>query len=291
MGSPLTEPGRGKFSETQVQVTLTHDIEMTKTEISQGQWSAMCFANPSGTITTAGALGGSFTDGVGNDYPVGAMTYWDALSFANALSMAKGYPACYKLSGCTGIPGGGASNGLLCRSISLTSATTYECSGYRLPTDAEFEYADRAGTTTATYAGDVLDRPDGGAVCYPDPHIDGIGWGCELPIAHSTQPVAKKKPNAFGLYDLIGNAFEWVDGDYNGLGYGPGPLVDPFGDVKISLTSLGFDDPTGIWRGGQIAGLNALCRSAARLSAFRVASSAQYSTGPAVGFRIVRTVK
>lgn len=290
MGSPVTEPGRGKFSETQVQVTLTHDIEMSRTETTQAQWTALCFDNPSGTVTTLGVNGGDFSDGIGAEYPVGGISYWDALSYANALSAIKGYPPCYIISDCEGRVGGGP-RALNCRHVELTAPSTYDCSGYRLPTDAEYEYADRAGTTTATYAGDVLDRPDAGTTCYPDPDIDTIGWCCGQAIPH-TQPVAQKKPNGWGLFDMIGNAWEWVDGDFNGLGYGPGPLTNPFGSVSVHVTNLGFDDPNGIWRGGQISMFNMACRSAARQGEPRVATPNQpYVAGPAEGFRLVRTVK
>lgn len=220
MGSPTTEPQRGLYSETQVQVTLTHDFEMTNTEITQAQWTSMCFDNPSGL-----APSGGYNDSIGPTFPVGNVTYWDALSFANALSAIDGLAPCYALSGCTG----SVAHGLSCLRND-TATNFYECKGYRLPTDAEFEYANRAGTTTATYEGDVLNLPDAGVLCYPDPSIDPIGWCCGADV-FTSQAVATKVPNAWGLYDLIGNSMEWVDGSFDGAGYGPNPLTDPFGTV------------------------------------------------------------
>ncbi len=246
---------------------------MTATEITQAQWDALCFDDPSGHAPTG------VDDGIGANYPVGNITYWEALSYANALSQLNAFPPCYVLSGCTGSVG----HGLACMRND-TATTFYDCPGFRLPSDAEYEYADRAGTTTATYAGDVLDQPEAGIGCYPDPAIDTIGWCCESGATIlTTQPVGKKTPNAWGLYDMIGNAIEWVDGTFDGLGYGPGPLTDPFGTVGATRDDAGLD-LGGIWRGGRFSLYNGLCRSAARFQAPRSGIS-----GAGVGFRLVRT--
>ena len=176
-----------------------------------------------------------------------------------------------------------------CLGVSPTAATFYECKGYRLPTDPEYEYADRAGTTTATYAGDVLDLPDGGSVTYPDPAIDAIGW-CGGTNTRTTHVGAGKKADAFGLYDMIGNVEEWVDGNFLGGGYGTTPLTDPVGTLGQfrNLDGGPTQDTTGgITRGGSFWDFNSLCRSASRLQAFR--SLSEVTIG--YGFRLVRTVK
>ena len=69
---------------------------------------------------------------------------------------------------------------------------------YRLPTEAEWEYAARAGTTTDTYAGDIT-QPTG-----DDPVVNRIGWYREN-SGGSTHPVGEKEPNTFGLHDMLGN--------------------------------------------------------------------------------------
>lgn len=171
---------------------------------------------------------------------------------------------------------------LVCTGVTPSVSTFYECKGYRLPTDAEYEYATRAGTTTATYAGSVMPRPDGGASTYPDPAIDAIGW-CDATNNQATRPVAQKTPNSLGLYDMIGNAYEWVDGNFQGGGYGPGPLTDPFGTLGEISSDAGKPVVAGIARGGGYNALNTLCRSAARLQITRTL------TGPGGGFRLVRT--
>src|SRR3989339_1676068 len=97
----------------------------------------------------------------------------------------------------------------------------YNCPGYRLPTEAEWEYAYRAGTTTAFYDGEI----DAAKCKDLDLNADKIGWFNKN--AKSTiHPVAYKEPNAGGVYDMPGNVQEWVQDTY-----------------ETDLTSKGGNDP------------------------------------------------
>ena len=136
---------------------------------------------------------------------------------------------------------------------------------YRLPTEAEWEYAARAGTTTDTYAGDIT-KPTG-----KDPVLNRIGWYDENSGAR-TRPVGRKAPNAWGLHDMLGNVFEWV-GDWYG-DYPGGTVTDPVGPRTGSYR---------VYRGGSWHSHARGCRSASR-----------YGNSPGIryinlGFRLLRT--
>ncbi len=118
---------------------------------------------------------------------------------------------------------------------------------YRLPTEAEWEYACRAGSGLAFANGDITQ-----ITCGHDPNLDKIGWYCGN-TEEKIQSVAKKVPNAWGLYDMHGNAWEWCLDWYEQ--YNASHIVNPKGPASGSSR---------IFRGGGW-GLNArACRSAFR---------------------------
>ena len=92
---------------------------------------------------------------------------------------------------------------------------------YSLPTEAQWEYAARAGSTTAFYNGGIT-----GAGCDYDQNLNAIGWYC-YNSGSETHPVAGKAPNAWGLYDMSGNVWEWC-ADWWGS-YSPSAVTDPTG--------------------------------------------------------------
>ena len=233
LGSPETEPCRGLNTEQQAQVTLTRPFLIQQHEVTQAEWEAAGFPNPSRSV--------------GPDKPVGLIDWFEAMAYANDLSDKAGLPRCYDLSSCTGTIGSGcpgrpddfccSPNEILdvfaCTGEMHTYANWYECPGYRLPTGPEWEYAARAGTTTATYNGDVTTDSSS---CQVDDAVEPIAWYCAN-SGNTVRDVCGKAPNAWGLYDLIGNAFELNDWCYNGhsLAFNEGsdgPFTDPLGETS-----------------------------------------------------------
>ncbi len=207
MGSPADELGRDSDEETQHQVALTESFYMQTTEVTQVQWEAVI-------TSSRGSNPSSFS---GEGHPVIGVNWYDAASFANWLSFDEGLIPCYGYDTCSSRPG----ENLSCTNVTLVPG----CNGYRLPTEAQWEYAARAGTNTATYNGNLTST-----TCDPlDSNLNKIAWFC----ATESTPhfVAWKKPNNCGLYDMLGNVEEWCQDWWDGSDYSPEPQTNPTGDA------------------------------------------------------------
>lgn len=207
MGSPSNEEGR-EADEDLHEVTLTHDFFIRATEVTQADFQEIMGYNPSHFSGCA-------------ECPVESVSWHQAAAYCNALSAVEGLDECYDCIG--------DEHETLCLESSEHS-DPYECLGYRLPTDAEWEYAARAGTSTATPLGDLGDDTTG---CDSHPALDAIAQHCGVTGGDETQPVAGLNPNGWGLYDMLGNVYEWCHDRYVPQ-LGTEPVVDPFGSLDAT---------------------------------------------------------
>lgn len=207
MGSPRDEPER-RPGETQVEVTLSHGFWMGRYEVTQGEW-----------VRVMGALPGEVTEraGIGDDFPLYNVNYAEAQAF------------CAKLT-----------------ELARAAGELPEGWAFRLPTEAQWEYACRAGTTTPTYAGAYLTSEQ--ANFLGDKPYNGAPVG---PALNRATKVGSYPPNPWGLYDMQGNEVEWCrDWFHNRLAGGVDPdmsevLGSPndVGDYSRSRRGGAWTDP------------------------------------------------
>jgi formylglycine-generating enzyme required for sulfatase activity len=180
----------------------------------------------------------------GPDRPVEMISWGDAALFCNKRSRAEGFNPCYDED---------------------TGECNFTANGYRLPTEAEWEYACRAGAAGDYYFG-------------ADPRLlSQYAWYADN-ADKQTKPVGKKKPNAWGLYDMLGNVAEWCNDVYQADYYRSGPAADPRGPS---------DGERRVLRGGAWNSKPDACRSAIRVGETPGFQDACFARD-AIGFRCVR---
>ena len=252
MGSPGDETGRDD-SETQHPVFLRSSFDMGKTEVTNARMAEVLkWAYDEGKITVTDAIvaigdqplmnlsltdsriqfaTGAFTVESGyEDFPVVAVNWYGAVAYAHFKSLRDLGSSCYDLS---------------------DWSCDFSAAGYRLPTQAEWEFAARAGTSTAFHSGDLVHSGTDPL----DTNLDLAGWyGANSGSA--LQAVGGKQPNAWGLYDFHGNVAEWC---WDWSGSYPTQLTgDPVGPAEGVERVL---------RGGDFLSNAEECRSAAIRSA------------------------
>lgn len=239
MGSSPEEPGRSRVEKIH-RVTITRPFVAMTTEVTQGQWEALMGTNP------------SVFQACGAQCPVENINWYEAVAYANARSEKDGLPTCYEN------PDGRpytAKDAALKRAVRWPEVL--DCAGWRLPTEAEWEYMARAGSRRSTTLSDrdmeiaganhseQLDRVaryGGNSSVNYDPAVD-----CSvIPIRQyqdsrcGTFMVGIKEPNVWGLYDTLGNVWEWTWDEYAGY---PETSHDP---INGDPTGTQGDDAPGL---------------------------------------------
>lgn len=215
--------------------TTLSSFYISQTEVTQELWTAVMGTNPS-----------RFS---GKDRPVENVSWLDAVKFCNALSERHGYTPAYTISG-------------------STVEWNREANGYRLPTEAEWEYAARGGIKGAITEEPLTRSPYSGGF-----EINQIAW-YDANSGKASKPVATKAPNELGIYDMSGNVWEWCWDWYSE--YPSGEVTNPTGPEK----------PTGyrVLRGGAWFTPAKLTRAT-----YRYWNTPTFKSN-SVGFRIARNV-
>lgn len=233
---------------------------MATTAVTAGQWAPFGVDNP------------SFFDRdqtprcTDSTCPVEMVNWWEAAFYANLLSIREGLESCYVLGSTTGTFGSGCAGTSCSNGTFVASAISFagrDCGGYRLPSEAEREFAARGGTTSTYHWGESTV----GTV------MARFSWYAAT-AGSRTRPVAQLEPNAFGLYDTAGNLYEWV-WDFV-VTYSSAEQFDPFGPTSGTYRGA---------RGGLWSTDPVYVRPAYRFY------SIPANRSNAVGFRLVRSLR
>ena len=235
--------GEGNENELPTHSVTLNPFFLGKYQVTQAEYAAVMGSNP--------ASGG-------DDHPVYAVDWYSVMKYCNLRSMNEGLTPIYTINGSTNPAVWGTPGATWDAAISDWSAN-----GYRLPTEAEWEYAARGATNTPDYLYSGSDD------------LNAVGWYVDNNSSYGSKPVGTKAPNGLGIYDMSGNIWEWCWDWADWTYYSSSPSNNPKGPVTGSRRVL---------RGGEWGSSASLCRITNR--------HLNYPSGISngVGFRICRSV-
>ena len=231
-------------------VRFTHDFFIDRHEITQKEYIALATRMPEI---------GPGIGGLGDSLPVYNVTWYDAVLYCNQRSRNEGYDTVYSYAGIC--------QDASCAWVLENLEIHYDRFGYRLPTEAEWEYACRAGTKSDFYWGDAADSAVSAAWYY----VNSGG---------RSQPVGRLLPNAYGLYDMAGNVAEWVN-DWL-IHYAGSAVTDPAGPAELTQEQYEATGERPL-RGGSWQLGTAFLRSSSRRGPYRTSA---FALAKDIGFRV-----
>jgi len=244
MGDHFNE---GDSNELPLHFVEVSDFYIGATEVTQAEWASYMPAENWSSY------------GVGDDYPAYYVSWYEIMVYCNKRSIAEGITPCYEI-GSSINPDDWGTIPTSTNSTWNAAICNWSANGYRLPTEAEWEYASRGGIHNADnyhYSGSDT--------------IDNVAWYSSN-SGSSTHPVGTKASNQLGIYDMSGNLWEWC-WDWYGL-YTSDAQIDPYGPTTGSYRVV---------RGGCWVDYAGYCRVA-----YRDFADPNYSNF-FIGFRLSRT--